>query len=81
MVISASSSKTAIVVGGGFGGIASALRLKAKGYNVTLIDQCDKLGGRAQTYEVDGFKHDAGPTVITASFLFEELFQLFNKDI
>ena len=76
-----SAQKKAIVVGAGLGGIGSALRLKAKGYDVTLIDQCEKLGGRAQTYEVDGFKHDAGPTVITAPFLFEELFALFNKKI
>ena len=41
----------------------------------------DQLGGRAQVFEVQGFKHDAGPTVITAPFLFEELFQLYNEDI
>jgi phytoene desaturase len=73
--------KKAIVIGAGFGGMSSALRLKAKGYDVHLIDQCETLGGRAQTYEVDGFKHDAGPTVLTAPFLFDELFELFNKKI
>ena len=40
----------------------------------------DQLGGRAQVFEVQGFKHDAGPTVITAPFLFEELFQLSKKN-
>jgi phytoene desaturase len=69
----------AIVIGAGFGGIASALRLKAKGYDVTLIDRCDQLGGRAQVFERAGFKYDAGPTVITAPFLFDELFALFNE--
>lgn len=69
----------AIVIGAGFGGIASALRLKAKGYDVTLIDRCHRLGGRAQVFERNGFKHDAGPTVITAPFLFDELFELFNE--
>jgi phytoene desaturase len=69
----------AIVIGAGFGGIASALRLKAKGYDVTLIDRCDKLGGRAQVFERAGFKYDAGPTVITAPFLFDELFALFDE--
>jgi phytoene desaturase len=69
----------AIVVGAGYGGIAAALRLRAKGYRVTLIDRCLQLGGRAQVFERDGFRHDAGPTVITAPFLFEELFALFNE--
>jgi phytoene desaturase len=69
----------AIVVGAGFGGIAAALRLRAKGYRVTLIDRCQQLGGRAQVFERDGFRHDAGPTVITAPFLFEELFTLFGE--
>lgn len=69
----------AIVIGAGFGGIASALRMRAKGYSVTLIDRCEKLGGRGQVFERDGFRHDAGPTVITAPFLLEELFQLFNE--
>ena len=69
----------AIVIGAGFGGIAAALRLRAKGYAVTLIDRCAALGGRAQVYEREGFRHDAGPTVITAPFLFEELFALFGE--
>ena len=69
----------AIVIGAGFGGIAAALRLRAKGYAVTLIDRCTALGGRAQVYEREGFRHDAGPTVITAPFLFEELFALFGE--
>ncbi len=72
-----------VVIGGGFGGIASALRMRAKGYDVTLIDKQDKLGGRGYAYEKQTehgvFKHDAGPTVITAKFLFDELFELFGK--
>jgi phytoene desaturase len=73
----------AIVIGAGFGGIAAALRLRAKGYEVTLIDKQDKLGGRAYQYRrqtpLGTFVHDAGPTVITAKFLFDELFALFGK--
>lgn len=71
----------ALVIGAGFGGIASALRLRAKGYKVTLVERCQYLGGRAQTFERNGFRHDAGPTVITAPFLFEELFELFNEKL
>jgi phytoene desaturase len=69
----------AIVIGAGFGGMAAALRLRAKGYDVSLIDRCAGLGGRAQVFERGGFIHDAGPTVITAPFLFEELFTLFGE--
>lgn len=69
----------AIVIGAGFGGIAAALRLRAKGYNVLIVDRCPRLGGRAQVFERGGFRHDAGPTVITAPFLFQELFQLFGR--
>ncbi|MEM7283300.1 MAG: phytoene desaturase family protein [Pseudomonadota bacterium] len=71
----------AIVIGGGFGGMAAALRLRAKGYEVTLLDRGSRLGGRAQVFEHQGFRHDAGPTVITAPFLFEELFSLFDKKL
>ncbi len=75
----AKAGSRAVVVGAGFGGMASALRLAAKGYRVTLIDRARMLGGRAQVFEKEGFKHDAGPTVITAPFLLEELFELFGK--
>lgn len=73
--------KTAVVIGGGFGGIAAALRARAKGYEVTLVDRCERLGGRAQFFERDGYRHDAGPTVITAPFLFDELFELFGRQL
>lgn len=69
----------AVVIGGGFGGIAAALRLRAKGHEVTLVDRCARLGGRGQVFVRDGFRHDAGPTVLTAPFLFDELFELFGK--
>lgn len=69
----------ALVIGAGFGGMAAALRLCAKGYQVSLVDRCAALGGRAQVFERNGFRHDAGPTVITAPFLFEELFALFGE--
>ncbi|MEL6713323.1 MAG: phytoene desaturase family protein, partial [Planctomycetota bacterium] len=73
--------RRAVVVGAGFGGIASALRLRARGYEVTLLDRNERPGGRAQVYERDGFVFDAGPTVVTAPFLFEELFELFGKSL
>jgi len=72
-------SKKCIVIGGGFGGMAAALRARKKGYDVTIIDKAQRLGGKAQVYSYGGFRHDAGPTVITAPHLFDELFSLFDK--
>ena len=69
-----------IVIGSGFGGIAAALRLRAKGHDVTLIEKQNDLGGRARVFERNGFKFDGGPTVITAPHLIYELFELFNKN-
>jgi len=78
-VASDRGNRHAVVIGAGFGGMAAALRLRAKGYDVTLFDRAPRCGGRAQVFERDGFRHDAGPTVITADFLFRELFELFGK--
>ena len=68
-----------IVIGSGFGGIAAALRLKAKNHNVTLIEKHPDLGGRARVFKKNGFTFDGGPTVITAPYLINELFELFKK--
>ena len=74
-------SEHVIVIGSGFGGLASALRARKMGFDVTVIERLDQLGGRAQTFERNGFVFDAGPTVITAPFLFNELFELFDRKI
>ena len=57
-----------LVIGAGFGGIAAALRMRARGFSVTLVERLPEIGGRAQVFNKGGFKHDAGPTVITAPF-------------
>jgi phytoene desaturase len=74
-------NRKAMVVGAGFGGIASALRLRALGYAVELIERQPCLGGRARVFKKDGFTYDAGPTVVTAPFLFEELFALYGENM
>jgi len=73
--------KHAIVIGSGFGGMAAALRARKMGFTVTLVERLDQLGGRARTFRRDGHTFDAGPTVITAPFLFDELFELFSRDL
>ena len=69
-------AKKIIVIGSGFGGLAASLRLKAKGYDVTLVEKHPDLGGRARVFKKDNFVYDGGPTVITAPYLFDELFLL-----
>ena len=59
-------NKKIIVIGSGFGGIAAALRMRAKGYEVDLHEKLDQIGGRARQFSRNGFVYDAGPTVITA---------------
>ena len=74
-------AKKIIVIGSGFGGLAAALRVRAKGFDVTLVEKHPDLGGRARVFKKDKFIYDGGPTVITAPYLFDELFSLFNKKI
>ena len=69
----------ALVIGSGFGGLAAAVRLGARGYRVTVLEKLDAPGGRACVHHQDGFTFDAGPTVITAPFLFEELWALCGR--
>jgi phytoene desaturase len=69
----------AIVIGSGFGGLAAAVRLGARGYRVTVLEKLDAPGGRAYVHRQDGFTFDAGPTVITAPFMFEDLWALCGR--
>lgn len=63
----------AVVIGSGVGGLAAAARIAAKGYRVTVLEKLDGPGGRAYVYKRDGFIFDAGPTIITAPYVFEDL--------
>ena len=70
------------VIGSGFGGIAAALRLRAMGHDVTLLEKLNEIGGRAQQFQRAKYLHDAGPTVITApnlSQLFLAIFLLLSS--
>jgi phytoene desaturase len=74
------ASGRVVVIGSGFGGLAVAVRLAARGFDTTILEQRDRPGGRAYVYEQDGFRFDGGPTVITAPWLIEELFRLAGRD-
>jgi phytoene desaturase len=79
------SGPAALVIGSGFGGLAAAIRLGVRGYRVTVLEKLDAPGGRAYVHRRDGYTFDAGPTIVTAPFLLEELWALcgrrFSDDI
>ncbi len=69
----------AVVIGSGFGGLAAAIRLGARGYRVTVLERLGEPGGRARVHRQDGFTFDAGPTIVTAPFVLEELWSLCGR--
>jgi phytoene desaturase len=69
----------AIVIGTGFGGLGAAIRLSCRGYRVTMLEKLDAPGGRAYVWKQDGFTFDAGPTIVTAPFFLEELWQMAGR--
>lgn len=77
--MSLSGTQRIVVIGAGFGGLAAAVRLVARGHQVTLLEQRDQPGGRAYVYRQDGFTFDGGPTVITAPWLIDDLFTLAGR--
>ncbi len=75
------TAPTALVIGSGFGGLAAAIRLSCKGYRVQVLEKLDAPGGRASVFRQDGFTFDAGPTIITAPQLLEELWSLCGRQM
>jgi phytoene desaturase len=65
-----------VVVGGGVGGLAVAIRLAAAGHELLLVERNDTVGGKLATYSRDGYTFDIGPSLITLPHLFDELFDL-----
>ncbi|MGY8915924.1 MAG: phytoene desaturase family protein, partial [Flavobacteriales bacterium] len=70
----------AIVIGAGIGGIATALRLKKNGYDVTVLESNSYPGGKLHTMNVNGYRFDLGPSLFTMPHLVDELFQLFKVE-
>lgn len=69
----------ALVIGSGFGGLAAAIRLQLRGWQVTVLEKLDEPGGRAYVHRIDGHVFDAGPTIITVPALLEELWHLAGR--
>ena len=81
----AANAPLALVIGSGFGGMAAAIRLAVRGWRVQVLEKLDAPGGRAYVWKQDGFSFDAGPTIITAPFLLDELWatagRTFSDDV
>ncbi|MBO9540595.1 phytoene desaturase [bacterium] len=74
-----SAPKTAIVVGAGLGGLATALRLAHAGYRVTVLERRDGPGGRCHRIEGEGFAMDAGPTLLVMRDVLDALLELVGE--
>jgi phytoene desaturase len=74
-------SPVALVIGSGFGGLAAAVRLCAKGWRVQVLEKLNTPGGRARVIHIDGYTFDAGPTIVTVPFLLEELWSLAGRQL
>ena len=72
--------KKAIVIGSGIAGLAVALRLKNKGYDVSVFESNSYPGGKIYNLEQDGYRFDTGPSLFTLPNLVDELFSLYNEN-
>lgn len=70
----------AVVIGAGLGGLASAMRLGAKGYRVTVLDRLDSPGGRGSSITENGHRFDLGPTIVTVPQILHELWAACGRD-
>lgn len=73
--------KSVIVIGSGFAGLSSATFLAKAGYDVTVLEKNESLGGRARVWETEGFKFDMGPSWYWMPDVFERYFQSFGYSV
>ena len=71
--------KKAVVIGGGFGGLAASALLARRGHQVTLLEKNGQIGGRARSWESHGFRFDMGPSWYLMPEVFERFFRLFGE--
>ena len=73
-------SKKVSVIGAGVAGLATSIRLAAKGYKVSVFEANDRAGGKLSELTSDGFRFDMGPSLFTLPELVDELFELSGKN-
>src|SRR5215212_161492 len=69
------------VIGGGLGGLSAAIHLSLAGYDVTIYESNERVGGRANLLERDGFRFDTGPSLLNYPWVFEQLFEAAGRDL
>jgi phytoene desaturase len=74
-------SKQVTIIGAGPGGLASAMLLRHAGFDVTVIERMEKVGGRTSAIEAEGFRFDRGPTFFLYPRILEEIFRTIGRDL
>ena len=72
---STSNSSRVVIVGGGVGGLAAAIRLRSLGHDVAVFERNEVVGGKLATYVRDGYTFDIGPSLVTLPHLFDDVFR------
>jgi phytoene desaturase len=75
------TARKAVVIGGGIGGLSAAIHLRINGFEVTLLEKNETVGGRANRIEAEGFRFDTGPSLLNYPWVFEELFAAAGKNM
>lgn len=78
--MSAGANKRVVIVGGGLGGLSAGVHLRLAGFQVTLLEANERVGGRANLIEREGFRFDTGPSLLNYPWVFEELFAAAGRD-
>lgn len=74
-------TRTAVVIGSGFGGLSIAIRLQARGFKVTLLEKNEMVGGHAYQLKKDGYVFDMGPSLITAPKIIQRVFNVAGEKL
>ncbi len=74
-------TQSVVVIGGGLGGLSAAASLRARDFQVTLLEKNDRLGGKLNVSEKQGFSFDLGPSIFTLPQIFRDLFERAGKSM
>jgi len=76
-----SDKRRAVVIGAGFGGLATAVRLQAAGMQVTVLEKREQVGGRAYQLQDSGYVFDMGPSLVTAPYIIDSVFRSAGRSL
>ncbi|HYP00254.1 MAG TPA: phytoene desaturase family protein [Pyrinomonadaceae bacterium] len=79
--MSGANEKSVLIVGGGLGGLSAAIHLRLAGFRVSVFEAGERVGGRANMIERDGFRFDTGPSLLNYPWVFEQLFAAANRNL